>query len=111
MTEFDQCKAFLWKIEGTSRIHLNTIFVGGEVLSRFMSPYRFSFYHPLYTSAPLFSANDQKQIVDIFCHLCLKYSSAGLVIERLRVRIPAGAAGELSSSESNLCADSYSVSV
>ena len=37
--------------------------------------------------------------------------SAGLVIEMLRVRIPAGAAGKFSSSESTLCADSYSVSV
>ena len=36
--------------------------------------------------------------------------SAGLVIERSRVRIPAGAAGEFSSPESALCADSYSVS-
>ena len=36
--------------------------------------------------------------------------SAWLVIERLRVEIPAGAAGELSSQESALCADSYSVS-
>ena len=34
--------------------------------------------------------------------------SAGLVIERLRVRIPAG---EFSSPEFTLCADSYSVSV
>ena len=33
------------------------------------------------------------------------------MVERLRVRIPAGAAGELSSPESTLCADSYSVSV
>ena len=31
------------------------------------------------------------------------------MIERLRVRIPAGAAGEFSSHESTLCADSYSV--
>ena len=31
---------------------------------------------------------------------------AGLLIERLRVRIPAGAAGEFSSPESTLCADS-----
>ena len=31
-------------------------------------------------------------------------------MERLRVRIPAGAAGEFSSAESTLCADSYSVS-
>ena len=30
---------------------------------------------------------------------------AELVIERLRVRIPAGAAGEFSSLESTLCAD------
>ena len=37
--------------------------------------------------------------------------SAGLVIERLRVRIPAGVAEELSSPELTLCADSYSVSV
>ena len=37
--------------------------------------------------------------------------SAGLVIEGLRVRIPAGAAGEFSSPESSLCADSYLVSV
>ena len=33
------------------------------------------------------------------------------MIERLRVRIPAGAAGEFSSPESTLCAYSYSVSV
>ena len=33
------------------------------------------------------------------------------MIERLRVRIPAEAAGEFSSPESTLCADSYSVSV
>ena len=37
--------------------------------------------------------------------------SAGLVMERLRVRIPAGAAGEFSSPKSTLFADSYSVSV
>ena len=37
--------------------------------------------------------------------------SAGLVVETLRVRIPAGAAGEFSSLESTLLADSYSVSV
>ena len=37
--------------------------------------------------------------------------SAGLVIERLRVRIPAGAAGEFSSPELTLCADSCAVSV
>ena len=34
-----------------------------------------------------------------------------LVIERLRVRVPAGAAGELSSPEVTFCADSYSMSV
>ena len=39
------------------------------------------------------------------------WQSAGLVIERLRVRIPAGAAGKFSSLEFTLCADSYSVSV
>ena len=33
------------------------------------------------------------------------------MFERLRVRIPVGAAGEFSSPESTLCADSYSVSV
>ena len=37
--------------------------------------------------------------------------SAGLVIEKLRVRIPAGAAGEFSSPGLTLCADSYSGSV
>ena len=37
--------------------------------------------------------------------------NAGLVIERLRVRIPAGAAGEFSSPELTLSAVSYSVSV
>ena len=37
--------------------------------------------------------------------------SAGLVIERLRVRIPAGAAGEFSSPELTLCDGSYSMSV
>ena len=36
--------------------------------------------------------------------------SAGLVIERLRVRIPAGAAGEFSSPGLTLCADFYLVS-
>ena len=36
--------------------------------------------------------------------------SAGLVIERLRVRILAAAAGEFSSPELTFCADSYSVS-
>ena len=35
----------------------------------------------------------------------------GLVIERLRVQVPAGAAGEFNSPELNFCADSYSVSV
>ena len=34
----------------------------------------------------------------------------GLVIERLRVRIPAAAAGEFSSPELTLCVDSYLVS-
>ena len=33
------------------------------------------------------------------------------MIERLRVQIPAGVVGELSSPESTLCADSYSLSV
>ena len=33
------------------------------------------------------------------------------MIERLRVRIPAGAAGEFYSLESTLCADSHLVSV
>ena len=37
--------------------------------------------------------------------------SAGLVIKRVRVRIPAGASGEFSSPELILCADSYSASV
>ena len=37
--------------------------------------------------------------------------SAGLVIEKLRVRNLAGAAGEFSSPELTLCADSNSVSV
>ena len=34
-------------------------------------------------------------------------TNAGLVVERLRVRIPASAAGEFSSPELTLCADSY----
>ena len=34
-----------------------------------------------------------------------------MMIERLRVRIPAAAAGEFSSPESTLCANTYSVSV
>ena len=42
---------------------------------------------------------------------CVESNRAGLVIERLRVRIPAGAAGEISSSELTLCANSYSLSV
>ena len=33
------------------------------------------------------------------------------MVERLRVRIPAGAAGKFSSAESTLCAGSYSVSI
>ena len=39
--------------------------------------------------------------------VCLS-KSAGLVIERLRVRIPAGKAGKFSSPELTLCADFYS---
>ena len=39
------------------------------------------------------------------------WESAGLVIERLWVRISEGAAGDFSSPESTLCADSYWVSV
>ena len=42
---------------------------------------------------------------------CFWLERAGLVIERLQVRIPAGAAEEFSSPELTLCADSYSVSV
>ena len=38
-------------------------------------------------------------------------NSAVLMIERLRVRIPSGAAGEFSSPGFTLCADSYSVPV
>ena len=45
-------------------------------------------------------------VLTVVCQKC-----AGLVIERLRVRIPAGAAGEISSPESTLCADSYSVDI
>ena len=37
-------------------------------------------------------------------------SSAELVFESLQVRVPVGAAGEFSSPEVSLCADSYSVS-
>ena len=37
--------------------------------------------------------------------------SAGLMIKRLWVRIPAGVVGKFFSSELTLCADSYSVSV
>ena len=37
--------------------------------------------------------------------------NAGLVIQSLRIRIPAGAVGEFSSLESTLCADSDSVFV
>ena len=37
--------------------------------------------------------------------------SAGLVIERLRVRIPAGAVGAFSSPELTLCVGSYWVSI
>ena len=37
--------------------------------------------------------------------------SAGLLIKRLQIRILAGAAGEFSSPESILCADSYMVSI
>ena len=41
----------------------------------------------------------------------LRDKSAGLLIKRLRVQIPAGAAGECFLPELTLCADSYSVSV
>ena len=46
----------------------------------------------------------------VICRDSFVGKSAGLVIERLRVRIPAGEAGEFSSPELTLCADSYSVS-
>ena len=40
-----------------------------------------------------------------------KIQDAGLVIEKLRARIPAGTAGDCSSPELTLCVDCYSVSV
>ena len=43
--------------------------------------------------------------------LRITIKTVGFVIERLRVRIRAGAAGEFSSPVLTLCADSYSVSV
>ena len=46
----------------------------------------------------------------IITGIACKYS-VGLVIERLRVRIPEGVAGEFSSAELTVCVDSYSVSV
>ena len=46
-----------------------------------------------------------------FCKTTPLGWALGLVIERLRVRIPAGAAGEFSSSELTFCFDTYSVCV
>ena len=54
----------------------------------------------------LLSIDKMIMISGIACWLDRRF-----VISRLRVRIPAGAAGEFSSPESTLCADSYSVSV
>ena len=46
--------------------------------------------------------------VSVCVCVCVRVGkNAGLVIERLRVRIPAGAAGEFSSPDSTLCADSF----
>ena len=45
-----------------------------------------------------------------FTNVCGNRDSL-IVIERLRVRVPAGAAGEFSSPELTVCAGSYSVSV
>ena len=47
--------------------------------------------------SPVYSSNTGELVV----------KSGGLVITRLRVRIPAGAAGEFSSPESTLCADFF----
>ena len=56
-------------------------------------------------------------LVNLTCYILiwepglLVGKSAGLAIERLRVRIPAEAVGQFSSPELTLCADSYSVSI
>ena len=51
-----------------------------------------------------------RESVDL-CPGQLVGKSAGLVIEILRVRIPAEVVGEFSSPELTLCVDSYSMSV
>ena len=68
------------------------------------------------TNQPTNQPNKQTKNRCPWVEYCLKSQdrfgwSSEPVIERLRVRIPAGAAGEFSSPEFTLCADSYSVSV
>ena len=52
-----------------------------------------------------------RRLIDRMFTVVCRGMGAELVIERLRVRIPTGAAGEFSSAGLTLCADSYSVSV
>ena len=76
--------------------------------------------HQVFCSSNLPASQQRNLPFGFFClYLCVGGSQvsslvrapAGLVIERLRIRILAGMAGEVLSPESTLCADSYSVSV
>ena len=80
----------------------------------------FHFCAPSFLQQQPSSQPAEKPAFGVFClYLCVGGSQvsslvrapAGLVIERLRIRILAGVAGEVLSLESTLCADSYSVSV
>ena len=77
-------------------------------------------FTPLAILMPSHSDNDIRHML-LFSHLLVLWpllvlgqlvsKSAQLMIERLRVRIPAEVVGEFSSPELTFCADSYSVSV
>ena len=70
----------------------------------------FSFLHDMYTSDH--ERRGTKHTYISVLHSCTFLpKSAGPLIEKLQARILAGAAGEFSSPELTLCADSYPMSV
>ena len=95
---FDQGRTFMSGLVAVAFFSHTCIW--GEDLSRINPHMLFFFYFFFIVEI------SPRHTVGIACQ-----PSAGLVIERLRVRIPARAAGEFSSPELTLCAESHWVSV
>ena len=119
------CHTSIWSYERIHKARVRHVSVNGPLArSQTASPHldkRSKQHH--WCSNSRFDLHSPKPLCGCFRkhqgHMLCLYSGdsllvrapAGLVIERLRVRIPAGAAGEFSSPESTLCAASYSVFV